>query len=123
MLSLNPLLFGVATRTTTIGVPDQPGIPWLRIAVALIVCIGIAVGMILLLRRFSGARLQEVLSGQIGAMRGKSEIEIIETRRASVHGQICLFHYQDMAYLVAVTAGGASLIDKVPVEQKEEIAA
>lgn len=116
MLAQNLLLFGAAAQISTIGVPDSPGVPWLRITVALFLCIGIAIGTILLLRHFSGRRLQEMLGTQLGGIKRKGEIEIIETRRASVYGQICLFQYRGTAYLVAVTAGAATLIDKVPIE-------
>lgn len=115
MFTQNLLLFWAAAQTNTIGVHDSPGVPWLRIAVALFFCIGIAIGSILLLRRFSDRRLQQVLGTKLGGIKRISEIEIIETRRASAHGQICLFHYRGMAYLVAVTAGASTLIDKVPI--------
>lgn len=120
MLFPKLLIIWVVAGTRPIGVPISPGVPWLRIAAALFVCIGVAIGIILLLRQFSGGRLQEVLGAQLGGIRRKSEIEIIETKRASVSGQICLFHYRGTAYLVAITAGSATLIDKVRIGAEDE---
>jgi len=40
-----------------------------------------------------------------------AQLRILETRRASVHADFCLVSWNGRRYLVAVTPGGASLID------------
>lgn len=39
------------------------------------------------------------------------EVRILETRRASVHADLCLVSWDGRRYLVALTQGGAAVID------------
>lgn len=107
---------GAAVRSGPIGIPDAPGIPWLRIFLALILCIAVSVAAILALRRYGEGGLPAILKSGLKGISTDAQLEIIETRRASVHGNICLFHYNGHAYVVAITAGGATMIDKLPLD-------
>jgi hypothetical protein len=40
-----------------------------------------------------------------------AEVHVIETRRASVHADFCVVSWDGRRYLIAVTPGGAALID------------
>lgn len=110
------LAIGTESLNSAIGIADPPQIPWLRIGFALLFCLAIGIGAIFALRRYSPGGLPYVLKSRIGRFSHKANIEIIETRRASVHGHICLFHYRGNAYLVAITPASATLMDKMPIE-------
>jgi len=91
-----------------------PEVPWLRLSLSLLLCIFLALGAALLLRRH---RLHG-RSNPLGALLRKApgtarrRIAIIETRRASAHGDLCLVELDGQPYLLAFTPGGASLIDR-----------
>lgn len=107
---------GATAATVPIGMPDPPGIPWVRIILALFFCLAVSVGAILVLRRFHNRGSAQHLFAGIKGMTSSNEIEVVETRRASIHAHICLIHYRDHAYVIATTAQGATLIDKCPRE-------
>lgn len=113
---VNPLVLAAAGQAGRIGVADAPGIPWLRIFVALLVCIGIAIAAVFLLRQIVRRGKLGMINSKFGRIANGTDIEILESRRASIHGHICLIHCRGHAYLIAMTAGGASLIDKMPIE-------
>lgn len=111
---ISQILAPVAARAP-IGIPDSPGIPWLRIILVLLLCLAVSVGAIFAIRRFNGRDASPLLLSKLKGISGSAEIDIVETRRASVHGHVCLFHCRGNAYLVAMTAGGTTLIDKMPL--------
>lgn len=87
-----------------------PAIPWLRIALAFFFCIALASAAILAMRKFRGADC-----GGIGlALRKPSPraIEIVEARRVSQHGDVCLMRCHGRDYLFIVTPHQAMLLDK-----------
>lgn len=110
-ISSLPLLLANAQ----IGVDDPPGLPWLRIIVALVFCLSVAVGAILAIKAYHSRGFSIPSISKLTGGAQKKEIEIIETRRASDQGQLCLFHYAGSAYLIVITSGGATLLDKLPV--------
>lgn len=115
-----PFLAAAATQGSGhIGIADAPGIPWLRIMFALLFCIALAVGAIFAVRTYQSRGFSTGLLTRLRQVSGAPEIEIVETRRASMQGHICLFHCRGSAYLVAITAGGTTLIDKMPVPPED----
>lgn len=115
MSDILTIISGVTTAGTSIGIPDAPGIPWLRILLVLLLCLAIGIGAIFAIKRYSSRDVPPRLWSKLQGISGSAEIEVIETRRASVHGHVCLFHCRGSAYLIGITAGGATLIDKIPI--------
>lgn len=80
---------------------------------------GLMVGVLLaLLAAFMIARLKRRPGGTpawltrfASAGPAADEIRILETRRASPHADVCLIGWGGKTYLVAVTPGGAALLD------------
>lgn len=93
---------------------------------ALLFCIAVAWVAILILRYHQGrSRLHSLtncLPPRLGAI-PKRRIEIIETRRVSQHGDVCLFQCTGETYLIAIGPGQMLLLDKrpTPEEGKGEI--
>ena len=100
-----------------LGTASAPAIPWVRIVLALLFCVGLAALAILALRHhqgrlrldFPGKRLPGIVSAP------RREIEVIETRRISQHGDVCLLHCRGQSYLFALGPGHALLLDRQPV--------
>ncbi len=113
MNSLSLFLLKAATA------PDDgaisAGISLWRVLGAWLLCIAIAVALIIALRRVRAGRtasgITSFLPGALGAARA---IDIVETRRVNLAVDLCLFDYEGERYLVAVGAGGSTLLDRTP---------
>ena len=91
-----------------LGGGGQVEISWVRLILALVVCLGAAGLAIWLLRqRSTGSGLTQQLRGRFGA---SARIETIETRRISPHADLCLVRCDGVEYLLVCTAGNAELL-------------
>lgn len=104
--------------------PDRGGLGaglslW-RILGAWLLCVGIAVALIFLLRR--------VRAGRAGAsvplfsrllVQPSRQMEIVETRRATMAVDILLIDYRGERYFVASGPGGTTLLDRSPIPVAE----
>ncbi|OCC22928.1 hypothetical protein MB02_14270 [Croceicoccus estronivorus] len=104
-----------AAAASGLGTAGEPAIPWLRIGLSLAFCVALAAGAILALRRHQGRLDFSRLSHA-----PRRRIEVIETRRISPHGDVCLMHCEGHAYLIAVGQGHALVLDKQPVSPMEK---
>jgi hypothetical protein len=91
-----------------------PSIPWGRLFVVLAFCLVLAWGAIVFVRHYQNRSVANPLEGLFG--RAKSgltrRIQIIETRRASQHGDLCLVECDGETYLLAITAQGATVLNR-----------
>jgi len=82
-----------------------------RLMFGLIVCIALAIASAFLLKRAAkrpprgGMQFSKWLAGA-----DPKAIAVLETRRVSMHGDVCRLSYAGREYLVVVTAGGATLL-------------
>jgi hypothetical protein len=79
-----------------------------------LLCIGIAVALILLLRRIRAGRIPTGAAAFLPRALNPStrQIAIVETRRISLSADLCIFDYAGERYLVAVGPGGTTLLDR-----------
>lgn len=110
---------GGGAAVATIGLPDPPGIPWLRILFALVFCLAVSLLAILALRHFKQGKSAGQLFAGLQGIGPASAIDIVETRRASPHAHISLIHYRGHAYLVAISPANVTLLDKVKLPDGE----
>ena len=82
-------------------------IPVVRIVVSLIACLVIAVLAILFLRQRGDTPLRANFAG-LSARRGA--IDVVEVRRLSLHGDICLVRHDGREYLLLVQAGDSRVL-------------
>jgi hypothetical protein len=119
---LGMIVAGVAAQPAVaaqLGTASAPQVPWARIVLALLFCLALAAAAILVLQhhrgwlRFApfGTRLPRM------AHMPRRRIEVIETRRISPHGDVCLLHCQGQSYLVALGPGQALLLDRQPLTE------
>jgi hypothetical protein len=105
---------------------SAPDIPWLRLIAALVLSTAVAAAAIIALRRRPGQAAEGPLAKFLGGIRSASprRIVILETRRASQHGDLCLVEVDETVYLLALTASGATLLDrqKLPGDAPPEAA-
>jgi hypothetical protein len=118
----NNLLLKAATAPNegTLGA----GLSLWRIFGAWLLCIGIAVALILMLRRVRSARIPRGAGAFLprALTPAARQISIVETRRINLSADLCIFDYAGERYLVAVGPGGTMLLDKsaVPLPDPED---
>lgn len=112
MMIWNSLLLRAATAPDdgTVGA----GLSLWRIFGAWLLCIGIAVALILVLRRIRSGRLPRGAASFLPRALNPAtrQIAIVETRRINLSADICIFDYAGERYLVSVGPGGTTLLDR-----------
>lgn len=91
---------------------SAPDVPWLRLVLAFGLCIAIAFGAVLLLRRHQrggGPLLPAALFERRSAVTQR-RISVIETRRASPTADLCLLECDGQTWLIALTPAGATIL-------------
>jgi|GEM_PF-1287552 len=95
-----------------------PSVPWFRIILALVACLAVAWGAILLLRRHQRGELRAIRSIQLNlgmfftspTRHAPPRLSILETRRASQHGDLCLAELDGELFFLALTPAGTTVI-------------
>ena len=120
LLALVSLSHASPVRAATIATGAGPEIPWFRLAMAFAFCILVAWGAIALIRRRQLRGIANPLETVLGATRGSAErrIRIIETRRASQHGDLCLVELDGQQFFLALTANGVTVIERSPADSE-----
>lgn len=97
------------------------GISLWRVFGAWLLCIGIAVLLILALRRVRAGRMNAGIGSLLprGLGAGARAIDIVETRRVNMAVDLCIFDYDGERYLIAVGAGGSTLLDRSPLPSSD----
>lgn len=94
-----------------IATGSAPGVPWLRLIVSLLVCLVVAFGAVLALKRYQrrgfATRLKVLIQRSASVER---PISLIETRRASLHGDLCLVECEGERWLLAFTPSGVTIL-------------
>lgn len=98
-----------------------PSIPWGRLFVVLAFCLVLAWGAIVFVRHYQNRSVANPLEGLFGRAKGglTRRIQIIETRRASQHGDLCLVECDGETYLLAITTQGATVLDRKQASGKD----
>lgn len=89
-----------------------------RIVSALVFCTLIAVAAALLAKR-GGGRIDWHAPRRWGAARVRRRIDVIESRRISMHADLCLFRCDDEEFVVLSSATGQQVLRRVPVAGTE----
>jgi hypothetical protein len=115
-------LVAVGAQAATAGHLGGGGvdIPVLRIVMSLIACLIIAVLAILFLRQRSGRPLRFDFSAL--KTRGGA-IDLVEVRRLSLHGDVCVVRHDGREYLLLVQAGDSRVLRERDVLPDEAVAA
>lgn len=101
----------LAAASGRLGQAEGPVIPWLRIVLAFLFCIALAVAAVLWLRKRQG--LPPLLAGLIAtAPDGPDRLGIEERLRVSATSQILVLRWDGARYLVHVSGAGAQLLDR-----------
>lgn len=91
-----------------LGGGADPTVSFIRIVVSLAICLIVAVLAILLIRQRGGGQDLTRLLRRFEASRGR--VEVIETRRLSLHADICLLRHDDREYLLLLQANGTRIL-------------
>lgn len=103
-----PAAAQVVTATTEHLGGGGVEIPVVRIVVSLAACLAIAALAILFLRQRGGQIDLRTALGRVSSRR--SAIDVIEVRRLSLHGDVCLIRHDDREYLLLVQAGDSRVL-------------
>ena len=79
-----------------------------RIVLSLLACLAIAVLAVLFLRQRGGRVDLRTAFGRLTPRRGL--IDVLEVRRASLHGDLCLVRHDGREYLLLLQAGAATVL-------------
>lgn len=92
-----------------------------RIVISLLLCLAIAASVILMLKRNGGQLNLDGLRALV-AKRGPStqRITVIETRRISVHADLCLVRCDGIDYLILSSAQTQQLLRQTPAADATE---
>jgi hypothetical protein len=81
-----------------------------RIVAALLICTAVAILAALLLRQRSGKIDLRTLLSRVELR--QREIQVVETRRLSLHADICLLRHGGREYLLLLMAGDARVLNE-----------
>lgn len=114
-MSVLSLTLTVATAAYAHG--SDPAVPWLRIALAFLFCVGVAVAAILWLRARQGSPIAlHAFARRIAAPHragAPRELEVEERLRISPTAQVLVLRCGARRYLVHVGPQGAQTIDRL----------
>ena len=88
-----------------------------RTVAALTICIVVAVFAVLLLRQRSGRLDLRALFNRI-ELRQRA-VQVVETRRLSPHGDVCLLRHDGREYLVVLVAGDCRVLREIDIAPAE----
>ncbi|WP_447726053.1 hypothetical protein [Sphingomonas koreensis] len=92
-----------------------------RIILSLLLCLGIAVSVILLVKRNGGRVNVGALRGILtGGLPADQRIRVIESRRISQHADLCLVRCDDIDYVILSSAQQQQLLRELPAAPKAE---
>ncbi|MEO1045894.1 MAG: hypothetical protein AAFX04_10675 [Pseudomonadota bacterium] len=116
-MSLAALMMSVsAALGQQLGGGAAPDIPVLRVVLALVLCLIVAIGVILWLRRRHGhAGGKMPLAGFLRDSDAATGLNIVETRRLNAHYDSCVIRHNDREYLLLLGPQDAKILSDQPV--------
>ncbi|MCW4463804.1 hypothetical protein OK349_19030 [Sphingomonas sp. BT-65] len=85
-----------------------------RIVLSLLLCLGIALSVILLLKRNGGRMNAAALRGLLKGIRTDQRVRVIESRRISAHADFCLVRCDDVEYVILSSTREQKLLREQP---------
>lgn len=93
-----------------LGTGQAPNVSIVRIVAVLIFCLLAAVALVFLLRnRAIGGRLRPGILGELGR---RGRVRVIESRRISIHADLCLVEFEGEEILILCGSGGAEVLTR-----------
>lgn len=104
LAALAAVLLPACAHAATLAGGSSPQIPWVRLIVSLVFCLGLALSAILVMRRMQ----QQGTGGILRRMRGErpaapDTFRILEARRISPTSHLCLVEFDGREFLLAAT--------------------
>jgi hypothetical protein len=110
-LLLPPLLLcAVPAAAQRLGGGAPLNISLIRVVMALLLCLMIAGAVVLLLKRNGGRIDTAALRRLLVRLPAERRIDIVETRRISQHGDVCLLRCDGREYLVLSAEGQMTVL-------------
>jgi hypothetical protein len=91
-----------------LGGGEEVAVSLWRIVAALLICVAVALLAVLLIRQRAGKIDLRALLARIEVR--SPAIQVVETRRLSLHADICLLRHDDREYLLLLMAGDSRVL-------------
>ncbi len=88
-----------------------------RIVTSLLLCLGIAVAAILLIKRSGGRPNLQAIRTLFQGLPTQQRVKVIETRRISQHADLCLVRCDDIEYVILSSAHQQQVIRERPASE------
>ena len=111
LLPLLTLSSPAAAQSLATG--SAPGIPWVRLLFSLVFCIALAWGVVVAIRHYQRRGMANPVKRLLDRQGTPAprRIAIIETRRASLHADLCLVECDGEAFFLALSPAGATVLN------------
>ena len=101
----------------TLGQAEPISIPVLRLLLGLLICLGLVVLIIFMMRRSKQGPLSRGSLFKSGTL--ENDINVISVRRVTAEASVCLFQHDKVEYLIFVSGSGSLLLREKPIEGSE----
>lgn len=102
----------VAASAGRLGGGSSPDISLIRILAALVLCALVAFAAVAIMKARSGQPLRfSIDNWRSITVAAPRRVEIVETRRLSLHADVCLMRCDGQEYLLACGPGGVVVLD------------
>ena len=109
----------LAAAAAPIQYAIAPPVPWGRIIISLLFCIGLAVAAIVFIRKRSGNGGVASLFPFIAAPHGQREMELLERLPLTGTSHLCLVRCGETRLVILISGSGAQLIDKLAAHETQ----
>jgi flagellar biogenesis protein FliO len=109
LMAATSIALPTAAGAQQIGGGGAPDVSLFRVFLALLVCVIVAVLVVLFVKQRMGGRLPRFL-GRIAPSQGR--IRLIEGRRISPQGELCICEVDGEEFVLLLSPGGALLLDR-----------
>lgn len=106
------VLWPTSALARQLGTGAAPEISLIRIGLALLVCIALAIGAAVGLRRWKVGGRPLGLGALASRLKPAGRIELIEVRRISLHAELCLLSCHEREFLVVCGPSGIQLLSE-----------
>lgn len=113
------LAFPTSALAQRVGQGAEDSVSIIRVIAALIICLAVAFLAILLVRARRGGQSLPRLFNRLSA--STSQIAILETRRISIHAEVCRLQYGGEEYLVLIGQSHSRVLSRLSAAARAEV--
>jgi hypothetical protein len=110
-------LWPMTAQAQTLGGGSDFELPLLRLVLGLLLCVIVAIGAALMLKRFMhGGAAPQIGKWSDLVRPPQRRVRVLETHRLSPHGDVCVLTCKGREYLIVLSPAGATVIRETEAE-------